>query len=88
MLHLKLGLTFAKDHSFLWAHPTPVARFNSGPQANWLESFPRPQPQASPEPEPTGVRQGVAEGWQVGHRPPQTEAQTDGYTRRRLDRIP
>lgn len=62
MLHFKLELTFAKDHSFLWAHLTPVAPFNSCPEANWPESFPRPQPQASPEPESEQVSQGVAKG--------------------------
>lgn len=34
-------------------------------------------PYQSGEPGPTGVSQGVAEGWQVGYRPQQTEAETD-----------
>lgn len=42
-----------------------------------------PQPPA--EPGPTGVGQGVAEGWQVGYCPPQTEGQTEGQTEATLE---
>ena len=64
----------------LGAHPTPAVRYTVTPQGKLAGTLgvphPRP-PYPSGEPGPTGVNQGVAEDWQVGYRPQQTEAQTD-----------
>lgn len=74
-------LTYARDPFLpsvcrLGAHLPPAARYTVTSRGKLAGALGDPWYRPG-EPGPTGGSQGVAESWQVGCRPRQTEAQTD-----------